>query len=53
MRIGRFLTLLLLAAAAGGVVFLMLWEMPHETRIVEKTVDNGRFFNTQSPAGGP
>jgi hypothetical protein len=39
----KILFFLLLAAIAGGVVFLATWDMPAPTAKVEKVIPNERF----------
>ena len=39
----KFLILLVLAAAIGGVVFLATWDMPPPSAVTEKVIPNDRF----------
>jgi len=39
----KFLILLVLAVAVGGMMFLATWDMPPPTTAMEKVIPNERF----------
>ena len=43
MRFMLFLFVLLLLILAGGAVFLLTWDIPAPTALVEKVIPNDRF----------
>jgi hypothetical protein len=42
-RLTVVVLLILVVAIAGGAVFLLTWDIPPPTRIIEKIVPNDRF----------